>query len=182
MGAELSRVLRARTPRSASGHPRLLPRPREERPGRPGPAARTGAPGAEAARALGVPAAAAAVLAPVVAGRAGAAARRRPVAGLHGPQGLACGRERHSVRLVLFAPAAPAPGPSDASSRPARGARGESRRPGFGNPQVPPRTCSAGTKTSRSFLVFLSLSIIRRPVRFEKSIFMSVGRLRPGGC
>lgn len=139
MGAELSRVLRARTPRSASGDPRSSARPRRpgvtaqgsapggrrrgarprtgERPGRPGPAARTGAPGAEAARALGVPAAAAAVLAPVVAGRAGAAARRRPVAGLHGPQGLACGRERHTVRLVLFAPAAPAPDPGSRAPR-----------------------------------------------------------------
>lgn len=50
--------------------------------------------GAEAGRALGVAAAAVAILAPVVPGRAGAAPRGRPVAGLHGHQGLPCGRER----------------------------------------------------------------------------------------
>lgn len=156
-----------------------------ERPGRPRPAARTGAPGAEAARALGVAGAAAAVLAPVVAGGAGAAARRRPVAGLHGPQGLACGRERYSVRLVPFAPAvlAPDPGPRtpDPSdpSRPA-GARAVSHGgQDSGTLRFPCAPAVLGPKQPARFW-FISLSIIRTPVRFEKSIFMVGGRLKPG--
>ena len=97
---------------------------------RRGTPARTREPGAEAGRALGVAAAAAAVLAPVVPGGAGAAPRSRPVAGLHGHQGLACGRERrggeaagaradtHLPPRATRSPAPPAPNhpdPTDAA-------------------------------------------------------------------
>lgn len=135
--------------------------------------------GAKARRALGIAAAAVTVLAPVVPGCAGAAPRGRPVARLHGYQGLACGRERRAARqwvswmhifhLVPRMLQHHQPQTTRHSARPAGSTQTDEslRTRGFRNIQVPPHTSCAGTETSQSFIWGLSyFSIIRSSVVF----------------
>lgn len=147
MGAELSRVLRARTPRlglRGPSSPRApappgvtaqgAPRKPQARPARARERSREARPG-RAYRGAGRRSRAHSAFrcssgSPRSSGsRPQAQARRRPVAGLHGPQ--ACLRERKTHRPpVLPAPAAPAPTPGPgplgplAPARPPAWARG----------------------------------------------------------
>lgn len=135
--------------------------------------------GAEARRALSVAAAAFAVLAPVVAGYAGAASLGCPVAGLHRHQGLACGRDgqggeaaRGSTGTHIFH----RPNASPEAPRSRAGLLQTTTPPGHS--QIPSRLPVLALKHPSGFS---SLSIKQSCVFFSESIFVLAGRLRTGG-